>query len=379
MFDDSASRLARPHDPTVFLVSPDATHFLYWWGAGFTPPRAPYADGVYWLGTQTDAAEREAVRNRYLDAAAFDDALVAKLVASLGASGTFDDTTFVVVGDHGEEFWEHGTSAHGSEACAAQTHVPLAIRPSRALRAIDPSADWSKKRFASAIDVWPTLLDAAGVRGDASSLLGGRSLLRGPALPAITATNRAFRSPDCFVLDDGERRVELALADPDHPEHAQELSVLAIRNEEDSARSPRTRRPARPARSSARGSARRSTAGSRWSGRSRGALARRRSLAPLGMTSHRPRPMRSHLAASPNPSCSARTASSVYFAATRQLILISLVEIAWMLMPSSARMLEHLRRDAGVRAHAEADDRDLHDVLVVADLARAERLARAPR
>src|SRR5438045_7623389 len=28
--------------------------------------------------------------------------------------------------------------------------------------------------------------------------------------------------------------------------------------------------------------------------------------------------------------------------------------------------LEHLRRDAGVRAHAEADDRHLHDVFVVA-------------
>ncbi len=35
---------------------------------------------------------------------------------------------------------------------------------------------------------------------------------------------------------------------------------------------------------------------------------------------------------------------------------------------------EHLRRDAGVRAHAEADDRHLHDVLVVAHLARAEAL-----
>ena len=42
-------------------------------------------------------------------------------------------------------------------------------------------------------------------------------------------------------------------------------------------------------------------------------------------------------AARPKPSCSARTASSVYFAATRQLILISLVEIAWMLIPSSAK------------------------------------------
>ena len=78
--------------------------------------------------------------------------------------------------------------------------------------------------------------------------------------------------------------------------------------------------------------------------------------------------------ARPKPSCSARTASSVYFAATRQETLISLVEIAWMLMSFGGEQAEHLRRDARVRAHAEADDRHLDDVLVVADLARAERL-----
>src|SRR5690606_20880405 len=36
---------------------------------------------------------------------------------------------------------------------------------------------------------------------------------------------------------------------------------------------------------------------------------------------------------------------------------------------------EHLRGDAGVRAHAEADDRDLYDVLVVADVLAAEAFA----
>ena len=37
--------------------------------------------------------------------------------------------------------------------------------------------------------------------------------------------------------------------------------------------------------------------------------------------------------------CSARTASSVYSAATSTLTLISLVEMTWMLMPRSASVL----------------------------------------
>ena len=231
--DAVVARLGEPHAPTVFVVSFDATHFGYSWGAGFTPPRAPVASDHFYLRTQ-DASERRAVRNRYLNAAAYDDTLVARLVAAVRAAGRFDDTTFVVVGDHGEEMWEHGFSTHSSEPCSEQSHVPFAIVPSRAMREADPTADWSSpKTLAGAIDVWPTLLDAAGVRGDLSKLLGGRSLLRAPALPAITGSNRNFRGPARFMLDDGAHKAELVMTDPEHPLAKQPWDVVALRDERD--------------------------------------------------------------------------------------------------------------------------------------------------
>ena len=75
----------------------------------------------------------------------------------------------------------------------------------------------------------------------------------------------------------------------------------------------------------------------------------------------------------PKPSCSAHREPRVLLVHEAAAHLISDVEMAWMLIPSAARELEHLRRDA--RVHAQETDRDLHDVLVVADLGGAELLA----
>ena len=59
--------------------------------------------------------------------------------------------------------------------------------------------------------------------------------------------------------------------------------------------------------------------------------------------------------------------------------LISEVEIIWMLMPSREQELEHLRRDAGMAAHAEADDGDLGDVGRRRHPGRADLVAPPPR
>jgi hypothetical protein len=224
-------RAQRPHPPTVYVVSLDGTHLPYTWGDGFAPPLRPYADAGHYVRVQVAPEDRRAVVNRYLDAVAFEDALLARFVVVLRSAGAYDDATIVVAGDHGEEFWEHGLASHGSEPCSAQTHAALLLKPSRALRA---AGDWSSpKPLASAVDVWPTILDAAGVRGDVSPLLAGASLVRGPAGAAVLASQRYWYRPARFVLDDGRRKVELELRDPDHPTREQDLDVLALRDEDD--------------------------------------------------------------------------------------------------------------------------------------------------
>jgi membrane-anchored protein YejM (alkaline phosphatase superfamily) len=225
------ARAARAHPPTVFVVSLDATHLPYTWGDGFAPPFAPFADPRHYMRVQVDPSERLAVVNRYRDAVAFDDALVGRFVDALRSAGAYDDATVVVAGDHGEEFWEHGLASHGSEPCSAQTHVALLLKPSRAMRA---GGDWSSPRpLASGIDAWPTLLDAAGVRWRGESPLAGASVLRGGVGAALSADQRYWYRPARFVLDDGRRKVELQLTDPDHPFREQGLDLLVFTDEND--------------------------------------------------------------------------------------------------------------------------------------------------
>ena len=225
IMNELAVRAARPHAPTVFIVSLDATHLPYLWTDDFDPPLRPYAGPGHYLRVQTDAADRQAVVNRYRDAVAFEDSLLARFLG-----GLHDEATVVVTGDHGEEFWEHGLTAHASEVCGAQTHTALIMALSTAMRdGVAPPA----VSLASAVDVWPTILDAAGVRGDTSSLFDGRSLLRGPSGAAVAVHQAYWQRPGRFALDDGTQRALLELADPDHPFRSQEVLVLDLLDEND--------------------------------------------------------------------------------------------------------------------------------------------------
>ncbi len=231
VMSELAARAARPHAPTVFIVSLDATHLPYLWTDDFAPPLLPYAGPNHYMHVQVDAADRQAVVNRYRDSVAFVDSLLARFVGTLRATRAGDDATLVVVGDHGEEFWEHGLTAHASEVCAAQTHVALIVTLPRAMRqAAQPAAN-----LARSVDVWPTLLDAAGVRGDTRALFDGRSLLRPPQrdTAAIAVDQAYWHRPARFALDDGARRAVVELTDPDRPFRMQEVLVLGLLDETD--------------------------------------------------------------------------------------------------------------------------------------------------
>jgi len=230
VMSELAIRAARPHAPTVFIVALDATHLPYLWTDDFSPPLVPYAGPNHYMHVQVDAADRQAVVNRYRDSVAFVDSLLGRFLGGLHATGADEGATFVVAGDHGEEFWEHGLTAHASEVCGAQTHIALLVSLSSAMRqAAQPHA----VSLASGIDVWPTLLDAAGVRGDTTALFDGRSLLRGPAGAAVAVDQAYWHRPGRFALDDGSQRVILELRDPDHPFRTQELLLLDRLDEAD--------------------------------------------------------------------------------------------------------------------------------------------------
>ncbi len=97
------------------------------------------------------------------------DAVVGEVLDKLGALGLADSTLVTVVGDHGEEFKEHGESWHGSNLMqtqvhtAALMHVP-GIPPARIHTAVSHE------------DLGPTWLNLTGQRRGFSDLRG-RNLL----------------------------------------------------------------------------------------------------------------------------------------------------------------------------------------------------------
>lgn len=86
-----------------------------------------------------------------------------RLLDELDRRGLSDDTAVVVVGDHGDEFFEHGQKGHRENLFNTTLHVPMIVR--------FPGGRWAGQRVStpvSLVDVAPTLANLAGVGPDPS-------------------------------------------------------------------------------------------------------------------------------------------------------------------------------------------------------------------
>jgi len=80
-------------------------------------------------GTWTPtAAERAWIHQLYLAEARWVDDSVGQLLAELKRLGLYDGALTLVVSDHGEEFWEHGSYGHGHTLYDELLHVPLLVK-----------------------------------------------------------------------------------------------------------------------------------------------------------------------------------------------------------------------------------------------------------
>jgi arylsulfatase A-like enzyme len=107
------------------------------------------------------------------------DTLLSALLSHLEKAGLEGDTLVVVLSDHGEEFWDHGSVLHSHTLYEELLHVPLVIR-------VPGWRDRARRvpERISTLDVLPTLLELLGVPAPGS--VSGRSLvplMRGAALP----------------------------------------------------------------------------------------------------------------------------------------------------------------------------------------------------
>ena len=107
-------------------------------------------------------------QNRYLNALRHSDAVLGNLLAQLKKQGLYESTLVVVVGDHGEAFYDHDQYGHGNAIYEENVHVPLVlINPLLFKGSTHPA-------IGGHIDLAPTVMDILGLPAPAE--WQGRSL-----------------------------------------------------------------------------------------------------------------------------------------------------------------------------------------------------------
>jgi arylsulfatase A-like enzyme len=132
-----------------------------------------------WDGTISDA-DKQQLQNLYDAELAWTDENLGRLLDELKAEGRLDRTLIVFLGDHGEEFYEHGRFGHRNGLSEQTLHIPLVVWGP----GLGVPAGQTIPVEVSNCDVLPTLIDYAGLPAEAG--VDGRSLrplIEGHSLP----------------------------------------------------------------------------------------------------------------------------------------------------------------------------------------------------
>ncbi len=102
-------------------------------------------------------ADRNRLLNLYDDGILYNDHCIGLLASQLERWGMADDTFWIILGDHGEAFYEHGFYTHGHPPYDELIHVPLIMK--------FPGGTFAGRRetaLVELIDLFPTVTAVAG-------------------------------------------------------------------------------------------------------------------------------------------------------------------------------------------------------------------------
>jgi arylsulfatase A-like enzyme len=104
------------------------------------------------------AADKAQIVALYDGEVRYTDDQIGRLLQSIKQLGLEEGTITMLTGDHGEEFWEHGGTAHGHTLYDELLRIPLVIRYPGHVK-----ASCRIETQTGHIDLMPTLLDLAGL------------------------------------------------------------------------------------------------------------------------------------------------------------------------------------------------------------------------
>lgn len=115
--------------------------------------------------------DRVELKNRYMNAVCYTDQLLRHLITAMDRMGKLNNTIIVISGDHGEEFWEHGSFGHTWGLNNIQ------IQPAAFIYFPGINKNSIKYRYTSHQDFMPTVFDLIGLNTDWSLFTTGKSLV----------------------------------------------------------------------------------------------------------------------------------------------------------------------------------------------------------
>lgn len=157
----------KPFFTFMFFESPHARYYF--------PPESviakPYRDDLNYASLSKKALRTDIVpiKNRYINAVHHLDSQFGRVFDYLKQHQLLDNTIVILVGDHGEEFMEHGFWGHNSTFVNEQIRTPLVIyAPNKPAAVIET--------MTSHADIVPTLMPMLGVTNPKSDYSIGFNL-----------------------------------------------------------------------------------------------------------------------------------------------------------------------------------------------------------
>jgi membrane-anchored protein YejM (alkaline phosphatase superfamily) len=151
----------------------NVTHFNYYYPEECRKYVPDYtANFTIISGTQEKfKKDRAELKNRYMNSVFYTDHLLRELITEMDKMGRLENTIIVISGDHGEEFWEHGSFGH------TWGLNNLQIQPAALIYYPGVKKSSIKYKYTSHQDFMPTVFDLIGLNSDWRQFTTGKSLI----------------------------------------------------------------------------------------------------------------------------------------------------------------------------------------------------------
>ncbi|UJF18225.1 DUF3413 domain-containing protein [Vibrio sp. SS-MA-C1-2] len=139
----------------------------------------PAAENIDYLALNNDYNVTP-LFNRYKNSVHFVDNEIEKVIKTVKQSGDFENTVFIITGDHAQELNDNKLNywGHNSNYTNAQIHIPLIIKSPTLKGKVNP---WNKGYFTSHYDLAPTLMkNILGVKSSIHDYSTGIDLFTNP-------------------------------------------------------------------------------------------------------------------------------------------------------------------------------------------------------